>query len=96
MANRKVMKKMAGQSTLELTVALILVSMLMLASVKIFLWFSERMVLRQELYEVNRVAAGNMEQDDSAKLSDADLLDRDKTKGYAIDESTLPPLNIFN
>ena len=90
-------KKMNGQSTLELTVALILVSMLVLASVKMFLWFSDRMVLRQERYEANRVAAGNMVQDDSAALTEADLTDREKIRGeYQVDESDFPAFNMFN
>lgn len=49
----------SGQSTLELTVAMIAVFILLLASVKLFVWVNERLVLRQEDYEATRVAAAS-------------------------------------
>ncbi len=48
-----------GQSTLELTVALVAVFILLLGTVKIFVWVNEQMVLRQEDYEATRVAAAS-------------------------------------
>ena len=48
-----------GQSTLELTVAMIAVFILLLSSVKIFVWVNQRMVLRQEDFEQSRVAAAS-------------------------------------
>jgi hypothetical protein len=48
-----------GQATLELTVALILVMLLLVASVRIFVWLNEGMVARQASYEDTRVKAGS-------------------------------------
>lgn len=48
-----------GQSSLELTAALVVVMILLVASVKIFVWLNERIVLRQIEYEKTRVEAGN-------------------------------------
>ena len=50
--------KVKAQSTLEITVALVAVFILLLGSTKILVWLNERMVLRQEAYESSRVAAG--------------------------------------
>ena len=47
-----------AQSTLEFTVALVAAFILLLGSVKLFVWLNERMVLRQEAYESTRVRAG--------------------------------------
>lgn len=59
-----------GQSSLELTVALIAAFILLLGTVKLFVWVNERMVLRQEDYEATRVAAASdnpgVEVDESA------------------------------
>ncbi|OIO36843.1 MAG: hypothetical protein AUJ74_01025 [Candidatus Omnitrophica bacterium CG1_02_44_16] len=49
----------SGQATLELTVALILIVILLMAGVKVFLWLNEGLVHRQVSYENTRVAAGN-------------------------------------
>jgi len=48
-----------GQATLELTVALILIVILLMAGVKTFLWLNEGLVQRQVSYENTRVAAGS-------------------------------------
>ena len=48
-----------GQSSLEMTVALIAVFVLCFGSVNMFIWLNERMVLRQEGYEATRVAAAS-------------------------------------
>ena len=48
-----------GQATLELTVALILIAILLMAGVKVFLWLNEGLVQRQVSYENTRVAAGS-------------------------------------
>ena len=48
-----------AQSTLEITVALVAVFILLLGSTKVFVWVNEQMVLRQEGYESTRVAAGS-------------------------------------
>lgn len=48
-----------GQATLELTVALILIVILLMAGVKVFLWLNEGLVLRQVSYDNTRVVAGS-------------------------------------
>ena len=50
-----------GQATLELTVALILIVILLMAGVKVFLWLNEGLVLRQVSYDNTRVKAGSTE-----------------------------------
>jgi hypothetical protein len=47
-----------GQSTLELTVALIIFAMLFVAAVKIFVWLNAGLVNRQVEYDDTRVGAG--------------------------------------
>ncbi len=47
-----------GQTSLEMTVALILVVILLVASVKIFLWLNEGIVSQQVSYENTRLQAG--------------------------------------
>ncbi len=48
-----------GQSSLEMTVAIAGLVLLLLGSVKIFAWLAERIVSRQQSYEATRQAAGN-------------------------------------
>lgn len=57
MSGKRLFKR--GQSTLELTVAMIAVFILLLASVKTFVWVNQRMVLRQEDFEATRVTAAS-------------------------------------
>jgi hypothetical protein len=47
-----------GQATVELSVALILVMLLLVASVKTFVWINEKIVRRSRAYEATRVSAG--------------------------------------
>ncbi len=47
-----------GQATIEMAVALIAVRTLFLGTFKVFLWFSERMVRRDNRYTVTRDEAG--------------------------------------
>lgn len=46
-----------GQSTLELSVALIAVMMLIVAMLRLFVWINARMVARQVYYDSTRVIA---------------------------------------
>jgi hypothetical protein len=80
----------AGQSTLELTAALIVLMILLVGAAKIFVWLNERMAYRQSEYERTRVQAGSV-----AFTSSIDLTNAEQTKGVEIDESSNPPLNIF-
>jgi len=87
-ANRLTKK---GQSTLELTAALIVLMILLVGAAKIFVWLNERMAYRQSEYERTRVQAGSV-----AFTSSIDLTNAEQTRGVEIDESSNPPLNIFN
>ena len=49
----------SGQSTLELTVAMIGALLFLFGSLKLFLWVNERLVQRHLAYEETRAEAGN-------------------------------------
>ena len=61
--NRKFCLMRSGQATLELSVALIVVMILLVAIVRTFVWFNEKIVKRQAGYESTRVAAGSTPHD---------------------------------
>lgn len=82
------MKAGKGQTTLEMTAALVVLMMLLVASARVFVWVNERMVYRQSEYERTRITAG------SQPLANVDLFDNE-IRGYEIDESSNPALNIF-
>ena len=67
--------KVCGQATLEVTVALIAVFILLLGTTQIFFWLNERMVLRQKAYESSRVAAGSSSSEIQVDESAFSLLD---------------------
>ena len=46
-----------GQATLEMMVSFVCAFLLLLVSIKLFLWFAERFVTRQKNYEATRVEA---------------------------------------
>lgn len=48
-----------GQASLEMTLALGGVLLLLLGSFKVFLWINERLVRRHQYYNCTRVAAGS-------------------------------------
>lgn len=77
-----------GQTTLEMTAALVVLMMLLVASARIFVWVNERIVYRQSQYENDRIAAG------SETLTTVDLFDNEM-RGREVDESSNPTLNIF-
>ena len=92
-----------GQTTLELTTALIVVMMLLIGSVKIFMWLNERIVRRQMDYEAQRVDAANappqtiaLSNKNGVSEGNLKLLGSGETKEELPDESTYPALNIFN
>lgn len=72
-----------GQVTLEIALALTCIFLLLLGSMKIFLWANNRFIIRQEDYESDptkgRVAAGS-------SGSGAEVI---------VDESAYPKLDIF-
>jgi len=72
-----------GQATLELALAIVCIFILLLGSLKIFLWVNQRLVLRQEHYESSsdygRVKAGSSSEEVGLRES----------------SSPYPKLNIF-
>jgi hypothetical protein len=92
----------AGQTTLELTAALIVMMLLLAGSVKIFMWLNERLIKRQVDYEATRVTAANATPE-SVSIADGDgVAEQDlKIVGSAggtevlPDESAYPALNVF-
>ena len=52
-------KSSKGQASLEMTVALLGVMLLLIGSLKLFLWINDGLVERQRSYEATRQAAGN-------------------------------------
>ncbi len=78
-----------GQSTLEMSAALVLLLLLLVGSVRIFVWLNERMVARQIDYEHTTVRAGN------TALGAVDINDQAATNGLQVDESAYPALNVF-
>ena len=66
------LKRVRGQASLEMTVALIGAMLLMLGSFKVWLWVNQRLVQRQQDYEASRVTANNgnsMTNADSIRLN---------------------------
>lgn len=90
-----------AQTTLELTIALVLIMILLVGSAKIFVWLNGRMVQRAEDYEGSRIAAGSVPAgavDLSPELEwqenmDPGELDFENQK--LVDESAYAPLNVF-
>lgn len=52
------MRRAAGQASLESTVGLVCGLLLLMATVKVFFWFAERLLRRQIYYEATRGCAG--------------------------------------
>ena len=86
-----------GQATLELTVALIIVMLLLVGAVKTFVWLNERMVMRQQDFESSRVAAGSTAPAGVtySALDNATPNDLKISGEVVVDESAYPALNIF-
>ncbi len=78
-----------GQATLELSVALILSMMLLVAAAKIFVWLNGSMVKRQKMYEETRVDAGRQTQEQVLSL------DGTVSNSVMSHESDYPELNIL-
>jgi hypothetical protein len=84
------MSRLNGQSTLEMTAALIVLMILLVGAARIFVWLNERMAYRQYQYENTRVEAGSVPFTEGLNLMNAE-----HTRGIEIDESSNTPLNIF-
>lgn len=61
MERKRIKKLQKAQATLELAVGLLMVMLLIVATVKIFVWLNESMVKRQWRYEDTRDEAGSVE-----------------------------------
>ncbi|MFC1675076.1 hypothetical protein ACFL1K_04255 [Candidatus Omnitrophota bacterium] len=48
-----------AQVSLELTITIFIMLLLLVATARVFVWLSQRMVLRNQDYEATRVAAGS-------------------------------------
>ena len=51
--------RLRAQASIETTLALICLSIILMGSFKVYLWLSDRMARQQENYEASRVAAGS-------------------------------------
>lgn len=79
----------SGQVTLELTAALIMVVLIVVGTVKIFVWLNDRMIRTQVEYENTRFDAG------SAAMTAVDINDENQTKGVETYVLNHTALNIF-
>lgn len=59
--NNKLINNQNGQGAIEMTAAIIAVSVFLLGSVSIFIWFNKMLVERQEYYESTRTEAATWE-----------------------------------
>ena len=85
-----------GQSSLEMTAALIMVLLLLVAAVRIFAWLNRRIIYRQEDYEATRIEAGSMPHEDVA-FTEGNVSATDSILGgVEVDESARPEINLFN
>ena len=88
-----------GQSTMEVGIALIVVILFLLASLKIFLWLNNRMVWRQQEYERTRINAGSQWPEYVAFGSTNEVGPNGLTIGtndWVVNESASPVLNLIN
>jgi len=76
--------KRRAQASIEVTLAFICIFILLFGSIKIFIWFTERIVRRQEDYEQTRVLAGSLSKGQTLEQAGANL-----------NESNYPKLDIF-
>lgn len=56
------LRRNQAQGSLEMAIALICVFILLFASLNLFIWVNERLILRHQAYEDTRVAAGSVAQ----------------------------------
>lgn len=95
---RKLRASLKSQSTLELTVALIAVFILLLGAIRLFIWLNERMVLRQEAFEATRVPRDDVTVIPGYYLYGGAWIPPEYYIGEKyldVDESALPPLDIL-
>jgi len=85
-----------GQSSLEMTAALIMVLLLLVAAVRIFAWLNRRIIWRQRDYEATRIQAGSMPHHDvvftQGNVSATDRI----LGGVEVHDTVRPAINLFN
>ncbi len=85
-----------GQSSLEMTAAMIMVLLMLVAAVRIFTWLNRRIIYRQADYEATRIQAGSMPHEDvtftEGNVSATDTI----LGGVEINESARSEINLFN
>lgn len=81
MMRRKAMKNNSAQASIEVTLSLICVFLLLFGSFKIFVWMNKRMISRHNDYQVDRVDAASTQTNSG--------------NSFQVDESGYKPLNIF-
>ncbi len=85
-----------GQSSLEMTAALIMVLLMLVAAVRIFAWLNRRIIYRQEDYEASRIAAGSMPHQ-TVSFAEGRVTAGDTILGgVEVDESPRPKIHLFN
>ena len=104
---KKLNIRLKSQSILELTLALVAVFILILGTVKIFVWLNRRMALRQQAYERTRLPRFRREEiypapGPSLTPGSPGPGGTPEVEVYIyeeipeVDESGLPPLDIFD
>ncbi len=85
-----------GQSSLEMTAAVIMVLLMLVAAVRIFAWLNRRIIYRQEDYEATRIAAGSMPHE-TVTFTEGNVSATDTIlRGVEVNESARPEINLFD
>jgi hypothetical protein len=88
-----------AQTTMELAAAMAILMMLLVASVRVFVWLNERIVKQQKAYEATRALAGGSEQINMAESTlptIANIMNMEQTEGEGnLYTTPYEPLNIF-
>ena len=74
------LEKAGAQASLEMAIAIACILILFLASIRLFFWLNQRLVLRQEAYENTRVSA----------------TDENRTTQLYVNESGMPKLRLLD
>jgi len=84
-----------GQSSLEMTVGMIMVLMMLVAAVRIFAWINRRLIYRQEDYEASRISAGSQSHE-AVSFTEGNVTPTDTIQGgVEVNESARPEINLF-
>jgi len=85
-----------GQSSLEMTAAMIMVLLMLVAAVRIFAWLNRRIIWRQADYEATRIQAGSTPHQDvtftEGNVNTTDVI----LGGVEVNESARPQIILVN